>query len=45
MKSFMRKSKCDKSTIRKVEQIVTRGYFRKVRSVGPRRKSGIGGAR
>jgi hypothetical protein len=29
MKSFLRRSKCDKSTLRKIEIIMRRGYFRK----------------
>jgi len=28
-KSFLRRSKCDKSTLRKVEIIARRGYYRK----------------
>jgi hypothetical protein len=29
MKSFLRRSKCDRSTLRKVELIARRGYFRR----------------
>jgi hypothetical protein len=31
LKSFLRKSKCDKSTLRKVELIFLRGFYRKPR--------------
>jgi hypothetical protein len=46
-KTFMRRSKCDKSTLRKIEIIVRRGYYRKPRSaeLSSNRRYAAGGER
>ena len=40
MKTFHRRSKCDKSTLRKIEIIMRRGYFRRRSRRAPGELSG-----